>query len=210
MWRSSPSEKEQRQKQQHMVYTCGLFHHQREKGFVTSTGTLPKKTTLRTGALTTLWKSPKHIVTNSVTHHVGNSKGEEKVSTSHLQVGELLLLMGDGLLHQDTLNALFHCILLCLGSKKKRYELLMVEQHELEHISFFFCPELTYPLQCFLLLWGERRKAKLGARALSILHRQSFTSLEFTKHQFNPTVKSKSENGAWGVKVPAWIICKSK
>lgn len=34
--------------------------------------------------------------------------------TSHLQVGELLLLMGNGLLHQHTLNALFHGILLCL------------------------------------------------------------------------------------------------
>lgn len=30
-WRSSPSEKEQRQKQGHMVYTCGLFHSVVEK-----------------------------------------------------------------------------------------------------------------------------------------------------------------------------------
>ncbi len=31
-WWSSPSEKEQRQKQGHMVYTCGRFHSMVEKG----------------------------------------------------------------------------------------------------------------------------------------------------------------------------------
>lgn len=41
-------------------------------------------------------------------------------STPHLQVGELLLLMGNGLLHQDTLNALLHGIFLCL--KKSQCE----------------------------------------------------------------------------------------
>lgn len=33
---------------------------------------------------------------------------------SHLKVGELLLLVGDGLLHQHTLDTLLHRILLCL------------------------------------------------------------------------------------------------
>ena len=41
---------------------------------------------------------------------------------SHLQVGELLLLMGNGLLHQHTLNALFHGILLRLKREKSHYK----------------------------------------------------------------------------------------
>lgn len=40
---------------------------------------------------------------------------------------------------------------------------------------------LPYPLQSLLLLWSERRQAKLGACALSILHLQSFTSLQCRK-----------------------------
>lgn len=123
-------------------------------------------------------KNPLNIQSQiPITHHVDNSKGREKVSTSHLQVGELLLLMGDGLLHQDTLNALFHCIFLCLGSKNRVW--ITNGRNNITYISRLN-HERSYPLQCFLLLWGERRKAKLGARALSILHRQSFTSLEFT------------------------------
>lgn len=47
-------------------------------------------------------------------------KGPECFTQSHLQVGELLLLMGDGLLHQHTLNALFHGILLCLREKRTK------------------------------------------------------------------------------------------
>ena len=37
---------------------------------------------------------------------------------SHLQIGELLLLVGDGLFYQDTFNALFHSILLCLNHNR--------------------------------------------------------------------------------------------
>lgn len=46
-----------------------------------------------------------------------------------------------------------------------------------------FSPRITYPLQCLLLLRGEWRKAKLGACALSILHRQSFTTLQSRKQE---------------------------
>lgn len=143
MWRSSPPEKEQRKKQQHTVYTCGLFHRQSKKGFVTSTGTLPT-TNIEDRCVNYLWKSKKHIVTNSVTHHVGNTKGEEKVSTSHLQVGELLLLMGDGLLHQDTLNALFHCILLCLGSKKR----IWITNGRTTLLGAYFIFARSWPTRC--------------------------------------------------------------
>lgn len=160
-----------------MVYTCGLFQSHGEKGIVTSSGTL-LKTNIEDMCVNYLWKSIKHIVINSITHHVDNSKGQDKVSTSHLQVGELLLLMGDGLLHQDTFNALFHCIFLCLGSENRVW--ITNGRTTLHLASFVSNHKRSYPLQCFLLLWGERRKAKLGARALSILHRQSFTSLEFT------------------------------
>lgn len=52
---------------------------------------------------------------------------------------------------------------------------------------------VAYPLKCLLLLWGERRKAKLGARTLSILHRQSFTSLQFTHKWFMHEKKRKSK-----------------
>lgn len=175
-----------------MVYTCGLFHRHCEKGIMTSSGTLLKETTLRTCASTILWKSIKHIVTNSVTHHMDNSKGQEKVSTSHLQIGELLLLMGDGLLHQDTLNALFHCIFLCLGSKNR----------------VWIANGSTTSLACFV--WTTSSPTRCNASCCSGV-RGGRPSLEpvlcpfsivrasppwNSQHQFNTHVKSKSENGA--------------
>lgn len=41
-------------------------------------------------------------------------------AAAHLQVGELLLLVRDGLLHQHTLDALLHGVLLGLGEKAVR------------------------------------------------------------------------------------------
>lgn len=40
--------------------------------------------------------------------------GVQKGGRAHLQVGELLLLVRDGLFHQHTLDALLHCIFLGL------------------------------------------------------------------------------------------------
>ena len=44
---------------------------------------------------------------------------------SHLQIGELLLLVGDGLFHQDTFNALFHSILLCLNHNRNEAKMFL-------------------------------------------------------------------------------------
>lgn len=46
----------------------------------------------------------------------GRGSGSE--GGSHLEVGELLLLVGDGLFHQHALDALLHGILLGLEGKQ--------------------------------------------------------------------------------------------
>lgn len=95
----------------------GQFAEVSEGGFssglktVCSSSAVERAACAGCGQASGLCSAPKRK-TNST---LGGSKAQqEHLRGSHLEVGELLLLVGDGLLHQHTLDALLHRILLCL------------------------------------------------------------------------------------------------
>lgn len=91
---------------------------------------------------------------------------------------------------------------------RKGYELLTVEQHYLVHISFLPGADLPVAMLPAALGWEAEGQAWSPCSVHSPSSELHLPGIH--KHQFNPTVKSKSENGAWSVKTPAWIICRSK
>lgn len=91
---------------------------------------------------------------------------------------------------------------------RKAYELLTVEQHYLVHISFFPGADLPVAMLPAALGWEAEGQAWSPCSVHSPSSELHLPGIH--KHQFNPTVKSKSENGAWSAKAPAWMICRSK
>lgn len=100
-----------------MFYTCGRFHSLLEKGLRLPRELYQNRNLTQEMAASLMYEKI-FCLDSRLTDDMCNTNAclaeYQKFCTSHLQVGELLLLMGDGLLHQHTLNALFHGILLCL------------------------------------------------------------------------------------------------
>lgn len=139
-----------------------------------------------------IWEYPKNIVTNSFTPR--DSKGHEKVSTSHLQVGELLLLMGDGLLHQDTLNALFHCILLCLRSK---HNILIITHSRTTLDSRLFLPRADLPFAMLPAVLGWEAEGQAWSPCSVHSPSSELHLPEIQNKQFNSTVNLSQIDAAW-------------
>jgi hypothetical protein len=108
--------------------------------------------------------------------------GVQEGGRAHLQVGELLLLVRDGLFHQHTLDALLHCIFLGLQEMAVR----STGGPSLQGDGLPFQPWLSscaqemhsHLLEGLLLLGRQGRQPQLGACALSIFHLDGFCALK--------------------------------
>lgn len=96
-----------------------------------------------------------------------SGSGVQEGDGAHLQVGELLLLVRDGLFHQHTLDALLHCIFLGLQKMAVRSTGGPSQQGDsLPHQPWLSsCAQevQSHLLEGLLLLRRQRRQPQLGA-----------------------------------------------
>lgn len=111
-----------------------------------------------------------------------SGSGVQEGGGAHLQVGELLLLVRDGLFHQHTLDALLHCIFLGLQEMVVRSTgESSLKGNGLPHQSWLSnCAQEVHShlLEGLLLLGRQGRQSQLGACALPVLHLDRICALE--------------------------------
>lgn len=121
----------------------------------------------------------------------GNEKEKSKIGASwgtvpHLQVGELLLLVGDSLFHQDTFDALLHCILLGLKKHTHAHKRKKIQGYR-EHNCLYMFHAINFNQHC----WIQQESApptppKKKNSALSLLRVQEFQQHETTLPSATP------------------------
>lgn len=168
---------------------------------------LYQKPTFRTGALTT-YENPKNIL-SQIPSHTTWAIQKVRRKFPHLTCKLVSCCCWWAMVcFTKTLLMLCSIAYFFAWGARKGYELLMVDQHYLVHISFLPGADLPVAMLPAALGWEAEGQAWSPCSVHSPSSELHLPGIH--KPQFNPTLKSKSENGAWSVKAPAWIICRSK